>query len=454
MPLFSVNDQSGNSPSRRDSAEPGQWPGFDESPTTPLPKIRSRSGERKRLVVACLVGAALIATPIALVGLVRSSAVSAGAPGVLGEPPFPAVREDDGVKPGYSTRPAARASLDSKWRLLHVARSDHGTVVRTHQLVPAEDAMAGWTDLGGSAAGNPVTVADINDRMAAFVVGTDGSLSYNPQIEADAESPGRWTKLGGAQLTGTPAAAQDAMGRLHVFARSTTGALWEIHESRAGEGTWSGLRELPGPPIQDDPVAHIDSRHTLKVFALGSNGVLRTHTQNVTGGDDWGPAQEVPGIASTSPAAALDHDGKLQLFARGPNGELVQSSELNPTTNTWTGWRNWREWRSEPGTFIGRPVVEMGAKGGLAVFARDANGAVWESWQSEKDRSKWFTWQPHGGDLAELTAAVKDSVGKMIVYGIGRDGALTRTRQDGPSTGPWHEWSTNLGGELNVTTNR
>ncbi|GAA3361842.1 hypothetical protein GCM10020366_47400 [Saccharopolyspora gregorii] len=452
MPLFSVNDQSGNSLRGRDSSEPARWLGADDAPTIPLPKIRSRRSDRKRLLAVCLIGAALIATPFALVGLFVPKMVNAD----LSSAPVGPLSEGTmagGFRPDYAREPAARAVLDGKWRLTHVARSKHGTVVRNHQRVPAQDTMAGWTDLGGSAAGNPVIVADLHERMAAFVVSADGSLSYNPQIEADSESPGRWQSLGGAQLTGTPAAAQDAAGRLHVFARSTAGGLWEVHENRAGEGVWSGLRELPGPPIADDPVVHVDSEHALKLFALGSDGVLRTHAQNVIGGDDWNPAQEVPGIAATSPAVAIDHEGRLQLFAGGPNGELMQSSELTPTTNTWTGWRTWREWRSGPGTFAGRPVVAMNAKGGLVVFARDASGGVHESWQAAGERTRWFTWQPHAGDLVELTAAVTDSAGKMVVYGIGGDGRLTRARQDGPSTGPWHEWDADLGGELNVTTN-
>ncbi|MBB5068018.1 hypothetical protein [Saccharopolyspora gloriosae] len=405
------------------------------------------------MAAVCLLGAALLATPILLVGWFVPNAVTLDDESFPGSPVAPL--EDgpsDGFRPDYARDPAARAVLDGKWRLTHLARSKQGTVVRTHQIAPAQDEMAGWTDLGGSAAGNPVTVPDSDKRMAAFVIGADGSLSYNPQVEADASAPGTWQDLGGAQLIGTPAAAQDATGRLHVFARSTAGGLWETHQSRADEGGWTGLREIPGPPIQDDPVVHVDSQHTLKLFALGGDGVVRTHAQAALGADEWNPAQQVPGIAATSPSVILDEFGKLHLFAQGPDGEIVQSSERDTATNVWSGWRTWRQWRSEPGAFAGRPMVATGATGILVLFARDANGAVHESWQSESQRFRWYPWQPHEGDLAELTAAVKDSAGKMVVYGIGRDGSLTRTRQDSPSSGPWHEWSTDLGGELDVTT--
>ncbi|MEU6128247.1 hypothetical protein ABZ805_03640 [Saccharopolyspora sp. NPDC047091] len=406
------------------------------------------------MAVVCLLGAALLATPIVLVGLFVPNAVNLDDLSLPGSPVAPLEERTpaDEFQPGYGREPAARAILDGKWRLTHLARSKQGTVARTHQLTPAQDDMAGWTDLGGNAAGNPVAVLDSHKRMAAFVVGTDGSLSYNPQVEADAPEPGTWQDLGGAQLIGTPAAAQDATGRLHVFARSAAGGLWETHESRAGEGGWTGLREIPGPPIQDDPAVHIDSQHTLKVFALGSDGVVRTHSQAVLGGDEWDPAQEVPGIAAISPAVIVDEFGKMHLFAQGINGEILQSTERDAVTNVWSGWRTWRQWRTEPGTFADRPMVAMGATGILVVFTRDANGAVYESWQAESQRSRWFTWQPHEGDVAELTAAVKDSAGKMVVYAIARDGTLTRTRQDSPSSGPWHEWATDLGGELNITT--
>ncbi|GAA4861040.1 hypothetical protein GCM10023222_11060 [Saccharopolyspora cebuensis] len=450
MPLYSVNDQSGGSSGGSRPPHAQRSPEPDDFPTAPIPKVRSRSVERRSLLVVCLVGALLITAPIALVGFFRGT--DAAAPGSASPPaaesaPTPSV-PGGGVMNGYSEQHAAAAMPDNAWRITHVARSELGTVVRTHQSDPAADAGAGWTDLGGSVAGDPVVLTDVQGRMAAFAVGTDGGLSYNPQVDPGAERPGEWRGLGGQDLVGTPAAAQDSLGRLFVFARSAGGTLWETHEAQAGTGRWTGLRAMSTPPVEDDPAVQINAQHELKLFALGAGGVVWTHSQVRPGGDEWTPARGITGTVASTPAVALDHQNRLQLFAVDPAGDVLQSSELGPGANRWTDWRSWENWRSGPQVFAERPEVVMDAKGSLVVFARDTEGTVHESFQSGPGRTGWKEWQDRGGDLVDLTAAVKDFEGRLCVYGIGADGSLTRTRQSGPAEGPWHEWSTNLQGNL------
>ncbi|WP_433870150.1 hypothetical protein [Saccharopolyspora sp. CA-218241] len=449
MPLYSVNDLSGESPEESRPANPQRLPEPDEVSTIPIPRIRARGGDRKRLLAVGAVGALLIAAPIGMIGIFRDADQPSAAPGP--QAPHAPSQPGGGVMNGYSEQHAAAAMPDSAWRVTHVARSELDTVVRTRESEPAADTSAGWTDLGGSVAGDPVVLTDVHGRMAAFAVGTDGGLTYNPQVDPGAERSGEWQGLGGHDLVGTPAAAQDSLGRLFVFVRSASGTLWETHETMAGTGRWTGLRTMSTPPVADDPVVQVNARHVLKLFALGADGVVWTHSQLHPGGDGWSPARGITGSVASSPAVALDHQGRLQLFAVDPTGEILQSSELGPDANRWTHWRSWETWRSGPEVFAERPEVAMDAKGSLVVFARDTEGTVHESFQSGPGRTGWKEWQDRGGDLVDLTAVVKDFEGRLCVYGIGADGSLTRTRQSGPAAGPWHEWSTNLQGNLSTS---
>ncbi|GAA3366163.1 hypothetical protein [Saccharopolyspora gregorii] len=444
MPLYSVNDLAGGNPGEN-RPTPRTLPEPDESRTMPIPRIGRRKAERRRLLLLGSVGALLVAAPIALIGFFDDQEPIA-APGSV-SPPGSSVPAGGGVMNGYSKEPASRVVPDSGWRLTHVARSKAGTVVRTHHSGKIEDTTTGWVDLGGSAGGDPVALTDVQGRMAAFVVSTEGVLTYDPQIDPDAEQPGTWLELGGRDLVGTPAVAQDSLGRMFAFVRSADGTVWETHETTAGTGAWSGLQDTGVPPVQDDPVVHINAQDELTLFALGTDGVLRTRSQHQPGGDTWSPPRAIHGTVGTSPAVAIDFQDRLQLFALDPSGEVRQSTELGPY-DRWTDWRGWESWRTGPALFAERPGVAMDAKGSLVVFARDAGGAVHESFQSGPGRTGWKEWKDRGGDVVELTAVARDFSKRLCVYGIGSDGSLTRIRQSGPAAGPWTSWATDLAGDL------
>jgi hypothetical protein len=128
----------------------------------------------------------------------------------------------------------------------------------------------------------------------------------------------------GTGLAGDPAAVSWGPGRLDVFARGPNGEL--LHEY-SDNGGWSpngmaGPLEVVGTGLAGDPAVVSWGKGRLDVFARSSNGEL-LHKYFDNGG--WGSSGlEVVGTGlAGDPAVVSWGPGRLDVFARGPNGELL-----------------------------------------------------------------------------------------------------------------------------------
>jgi endonuclease/exonuclease/phosphatase family metal-dependent hydrolase len=142
---------------------------------------------------------------------------------------------------------------------------------------------------------------------------------------------------------------------------------------------------------------------------------------------DLGFEPEVAG-----PAVIATGDGRLEVFIRGENNELVQRS--------WNG-TSWSGWKNLGGDISAAPAVTSSQPGRLDVFVRGGGGDLVHRFF---ENSRWSGWNNLGGDLTSAPAAVSPEPGRIEVFVRGTSGELVqRTYRDG-AWGGWRNLGTRL----------
>lgn len=155
----------------------------------------------------------------------------------------------------------------------------------------------------------------------------------------------------------------------------------------------------------------------LVIPSLGGAGVLTTATHE-------------PEVAS--PAVIALEGGRLEVFVRGKNSELVQRSFDG---SRWSGWKNLG------GDLTAAPTVTSSGPGRLDVFVRGASGDLVHRFF---EGGRWSGWDNLGGDLSSAPAAVSPAPGRIDVFVRGGRGELVQRTY---RSGRWGGWN-NLGGSL------
>ena len=158
-------------------------------------------------------------------------------------------------------------------------------------------------------------------RLEIFVIAADNQLYHRWQTTAGSSSTwSAWTSLGG-NLVGDPAVALNSDGRLEVFAVSAVNnQLYHIWQTTAGSTTaWSAWT------CHGDPAVARNNDGILEVFVIGANGnALFNKWQNTAGTttNSWSAFQSLGGNIKSSPAVAVNSDGRLEVFAVSASNEL------------------------------------------------------------------------------------------------------------------------------------
>ena len=137
---------------------------------------------------------------------------------------------------------------------------------------------------------------------------------------------------------------------------------------------------------------------------------------------------------TVTPAAVRNPDGTIDLFARGPAGDLQHRRYLPGA--------GWQAWQSHGGRIAGAPTVERDADGSLVVWARGGGnrlyGGVWRA-------GAWRGWISYGGSISSRPSPAVLPDGSRYVVARGSDARLQYAgwTAAGTFTG-WHS----LGGVL------
>ena len=180
---------------------------------------------------------------------------------------------------------SCRPPQDSIWGNLEVFAVGADNALWHNWTVDAAFDWAGWSSLGGSFAGSPVTAFNNSSGLVSvFGTGADTALWYTTHPFDRSGSAG-WTPVAslGGSLTSDPSAAFDSSGLLEAFVRGTDNALWHITGSPGATFpnttfTFSDWATLGGT-INNGPTAHINGNVRIAVFVEGSDTAVWTIKQ-------------------------------------------------------------------------------------------------------------------------------------------------------------------------------
>lgn len=127
-------------------------------------------------------------------------------------------------------------------------------------------------------------------------------------------------------------------------------------------------------------------------------------------------------------SVARNSNGGLEVFARGTDNAL------------WHKWQapgGWSDWHSLGGNLRGGPTVAIHAGGGLEVFSVASDGALWHIWQ---EAHGWSQWSSLGGGLIGSPTVAVNHDKRLEVFAQSPDGRLWHIWQL-PSFRQWSQWA-------------
>ena len=92
-------------------------------------------------------------------------------------------------------------------------------------------------------------------------------------------------------------------------------------------------------------------------------------------------------------------------------------------------------WESLGGLLTSDPDAVLNAPGGIVVFARGTDNAIWHTWQDQIN-GDWHPWESLGGNLTSGPGAALYRDGRLNVFARGADNAIWTRWQTAPN-GDW-----------------
>jgi len=149
-----------------------------------------------------------------------------------------------------------------------------------------------------------------------------------------------------------------------------------------------------------------------------------------------------PVIGVLSIAAARNADGRLELFASTGLGGIWHRYQQAANASTWIGWSDMGHL---PGVSLNPVEAAVNSDGRMEIFAVGSDGAVWHRWQSKPSAGPWSGWTslgaPAGAALPVAVKACANKDGRIELFVLGSDGTIWHGWQSKPSAGPWSSWN-------------
>jgi LmbE family N-acetylglucosaminyl deacetylase len=261
---------------------------------------------------------------------------------------------------------AVSANADGRLQVFAL-RVDTHQIVTSWQTAP-DLAFSGWLSLGNPSGastaytGVPVAGRHADGRLAVWCRNTGGGVSTRAQQAANG-SFGGWVDLGGGPDLvddGIDVIANDD-GRLEVFAATGTGLRHWFQGTP--NGAFQLNQSLPASVPASAPTAgkHADGR--LQTFYRSpSDGHLHASVQATRNGGWSAAIADLGGAGYAQPAVVRAPDGRLLLCGRRPGGGLQVCRQSAPS-GAFGGWT------PLPGTVFGQPAAALESDGTISIFA-------------------------------------------------------------------------------------
>jgi Phage tail lysozyme len=197
----------------------------------------------------------------------------------------------------------------------------------------------------------------------------------------------------------------------------------------------SGIVSLGGD-VAADPAVGVNADGRIEIFAVGPKGNLETTFQTAPNGG-WSGWFSLGGNLEGIPATGVNADGRIEIFARSAGGTLEHAWQDAPNGKM-------GNMATLGGTWTSDPAVARNHDGRLEVFAIGSDGALHHVWQTAANGgwSGWASLGSAGGGLSEPRAILAHD-NTLRIFAIGKDGAVHTIAQDSGGFGAW----TSLGGK-------
>jgi GH25 family lysozyme M1 (1,4-beta-N-acetylmuramidase) len=267
-----------------------------------------------------------------------------------------------------------------------------------------------------------------NDSVSGIPGGVDGDMFNGTLAELVAWAGGGAGGGGGDGFQMSRRVANNADGRLEIFAHAPDNGVWHDWQDTPN-GNWSGWNLLGGQTASN-PVVSADADGRLEVFTI-VNGHLY-HTFQLPGGgwyDGW--LDEGDGSLVGEPAAMMNTNGSLEVFARNVYGALVHKWQT-AANGEWSGWA------SLGGVLHSDPGVGRNSDGRIEVFGLGTDDRLYHIWQNAA-HADWSAWGGFGGLTLQGTPHVgANADGRLEVFVTGSDDKLHHLAQ--LLGGGWSSW--------------
>lgn len=250
------------------------------------------------------------------------------------------------------------------------------------QTAPGEGWTTNWVSLFPKIRSFDIGI-DHNGLLVAIAeTGTEeapGALMMRRQTPG-----GNWTAeipLNSVSSSATPAVGFNADGRMEVF--SVSGEVthrWETSPGNYASGTLGGSAQ----DVRDVVVASSQNRR-LYLFGRGNSGEVQgkdVYIYQTSPSNGWVQNNGAPMWSTRldsftgKPVVIRDVSGALQIFVAATGVGVKQISQTLPNSDSW----------SELGVLGGRDLVpcaaELNKYGALELFAVNADGDVFHTWQT------------------------------------------------------------------------
>jgi hypothetical protein len=304
-----------------------------------------------------------------------------------------------------------------------------------------------------------ISVSDDGTTFTNKFSGTSsGTMAAPEKYSLPAGSEGRYVRIA---VNGNTENDWASITEVAVFGGATggggegggsnvIGTLFHKWQTAPGSSTWSSYSSLGGAMApNNDLAAAMNSDGRLQVFIVGTSNQLYYKTQTSAGSSTWTAWASLGGgiKSDTSPAVARNSDGRLQVFVVGTNNQLYYKTQTSAGSSTWSS-----SWTSLGGGLRANtdPVVIANSDGRLQAFVVGTNNALYYKTQTSANSSTWSSsWASLGGTIKADTspAVARNDDGRLQVFVVGTNNQLDYRTQTSAGSSTWSGW-TSLGPAL------
>jgi hypothetical protein len=303
---------------------------------------------------------------------------------------------------------------------------------------------------GANYSANQVAVAQNKDRhLEIFYVGTNNDLYHNWQKVPNISDNTNWmgqqrSAHNGANYSAkqvTVAPNQD--GHLEIFYVGTNNDLyhnWQMQPNISDNLNWAGQQRLAHNGVNysaKQVAAALNSDGRLEIFYVGTNNDLFHNWQierNISDVTNWAGEERFAMDSAKQVAVAQNSDGRLEIFYVGTDNRLFHNWQIKPGVSDPANW--FGETRF-PGDSADQVAVARNADGRLEIFYVGTNNDIYHNWQMKpgiSDNANWAGETVFPGDSAQQIAVGQNKDGHLEIFYVGTNNDLYHNWQVDPNS--------------------